>query len=268
MTPANGDSRLLIRINAYSERAAGVVCVPHAGAGAAAFMALGKALGIPGWAARFPGRESRMREPRLPTITAMACQLATAVRGLGLSRLVLFGHCCGALVAYEAALRLRDHPRLILVASSCAAPFWRFTGVPGVADLPDQELTAQLATAGGTDDALLRNQSFVAMVLPIYRADALAVERYQPSPARERLNIPIFVLAGKDDIDIPHAALAAWSEVTEGPVDMQLLDGGHFYLDHNERAVAGLLRRVLDSSLAGAHDDRQKRDTQARHDTA
>jgi surfactin synthase thioesterase subunit len=239
--------RVLVRINTAGGTRAGVVCVPHAGAGAAAYMPLGKMLDLPGWAARFPGRESRMHEAPLPTIAAMADELAPAVRALDVAELVLFGHCCGALVAYDVALRLRDRPGLSLVVSACAAPGWPFDGMPSAADMSDEELTAQLAAAGGTDETLLRNKSFVEMVLPVYRADVLAVERYDHEPGRERLQIPVVVLAGKDDEDIPYAAFAAWARVTEGPFDIQLLDGGHFYLDQNERTVAGLLRRALPS---------------------
>jgi len=218
-------------------------------------MPLGKMLGVPGWAARFPGRENRIRETPLPTITAMADQLAAAIRDLDTDELVLFGHCSGALVAYEVALRLPDRNGLKLMASACAAPGWRFDDSRPVAAMSDEELAAQLAADGGTDETLLRNKSFVVMMLPVYRADVLAVERYQLGPERERLRIPVTVVAGKDDEDIPHAAFAAWARLVDGPFDIQLLDGGHFYLGQNERAVAGLLRHFLARSWAGARDD-------------
>lgn len=242
--------RLLVPVNANTECNRGVVCVPHAGAGAAAFMRLGKMLEVAAWAARFPGRESRMREAPLPTIAAMADQLAAAVRALGPDELVMFGHCCGALVAYEVALRLQDRsaprPGLSLAVSACAAPFWRFDDEPGagrsVAEMSDEELTALLAAAGGTDEELLRNKGFVELMLPVYRADVLAVERYERGLPHRRLRIPVLVLAGEDDAAIPRAAFSAWAQVTDGPCETRLLPGGHFYLDSHERTVADLLQ--------------------------
>jgi surfactin synthase thioesterase subunit len=263
----SGGGRFLVPINANTGCNRGIVCVPHAGAGAASFMRLGRLLDVAGWAARFPGRESRMREAPLPTITAMADQLAEAMRNLGPDELVLFGHCCGALVAYEAALRLQDWParldRLSLVASACAAPFWRFDESAeagrSVAEMSDEELTALLAAAGGTDEELLRNRGFVELMLPVYRADVLAVERYERDLPRERLHIPVLVLAGNDDADIPRAAFSAWAQVTDGPFEARLLPGGHFYLNDHERTVANLLQCAFTGGRASRDGTAQKK---------
>jgi medium-chain acyl-[acyl-carrier-protein] hydrolase len=237
--------KLLVPVNRQLESDRGVVFVPHAAAGAATFAPFGQTLEVAAWAARFPGRESRIRETALTTIEAMADALAASVCDLDTGELVLFGHCSGALVVYEAALRLRERTaadkRLTLVVSSCAAPVWRARPRRNVARMSDEDLVALMTADGGTSRALVCRHDFLELILPVYRADLLAMEQYDRDRPPRRVDIPVLALAGEDDEDLPEAAFTAWAQVTDGPFSARRLVGDHFYLTGQEQRIAEIL---------------------------
>jgi surfactin synthase thioesterase subunit len=237
------DPKLLVPVNKVPAQGHGIVFVPHAAAGSAAFASLGRRLKVAAWAARFPGRESRIAETALVTIEAMADDLAASVCELEPAELVLFGHCSGALVVYETALRLgqRAGKRLTLVVSSCAAPIWRKRPPRDVATMSDEDLIALMTADGGTSQTLVGRRDFVELILPVYRADLLAIQEYDRSRPPRPVRVPIVALAGEDDEDLPDAAFTAWAQVTEGPFSARRLTGDHFYLTGQEQHIAETL---------------------------
>src|SRR3954447_26751260 len=98
---------LLVPVTPGASHPVSLICIPHAGAGAALYYPwrpLSQVASL--WAVRFPGRENRLAEPALTSIHAMADALAASVAKIPARAMVLFGHCSGALVAYELAIRL------------------------------------------------------------------------------------------------------------------------------------------------------------------
>jgi medium-chain acyl-[acyl-carrier-protein] hydrolase len=245
------EDKLLVPLNKHADHSRGIVFVPHAAAGAGAFAALGRVLPVAAWAARFPGRESRITEAPLTSIEAMADELVASVSGLGVDELVLFGHCSGGLVAYEAALRLRQHDamasRLTLVASSCAAPTWRERPQRNVGEMTEDELIALLVADGGTSPTLVARRDFLELILPVYRADLIAMERYDRGRPPRYLDIPILAIAGKEDEDLPDAAFTAWAQLACGPFEARRLAGDHFYLAGQEQELAEMLQELLEA---------------------
>ena len=222
-----------------------LVCIPHAGAGAALFYPwrpLGQVASL--WAVRFPGRENRLAEPFLTSIDAMADALAASVAQIPARAMVLFGHCSGALVAYETAMRLaRIYPKSAdrrLVISSQRAPFGRgeLTG-ESVAGISRPDLVARLRQLGGTPEGVLENPRLMALLEPTIRADLLAVERYRPA-APETLPYDIAVVAANNDRAISADALNAWRQCTSGSFEIKWFDGQHFFIENDENLIAYL----------------------------
>lgn len=221
-----------------------LICIPHAGAGVASFYPwreLGRFAAL--WAVRFPGRESRLAEPPLTTIYEMAEALVTPVSKLAAVSIVLFGHCSGALVAYELAHRLTEiyqGPRdLRLVLSSQAAPSVRREPAgESVARISHEELASRLRALGGTPEAVLKNPRLMAVMEPAVRADLLAVERYRP-PEREKLPYDILMMAASGDHAIPADLLLEWRHCTAGSFRIKWFEGQHFFItkDGGEAAV-------------------------------
>src|SRR5258708_37682960 len=85
-------------------------CFPFAGAGASVFFPWAKALAhlsVELRCIQYPGRENRLQEEPLDSVTEMVSGIAGALAP-SLSRpFAFFGHSLGALIAFETARQLR-----------------------------------------------------------------------------------------------------------------------------------------------------------------
>ena len=242
---------LLVPVTPGASHPVSLVCIPHAGSGAALFhpwRPLGRVASV--WAVRFPGRENRIAEPPLTSIHAMADALAAPVSQIPGQAMLLFGHCSGALVAYELATRLaRLRPQLddlLLIISSQRAPFGRgeLAG-ESVARIPQSELVERLRALGGTPEAVLQNPRLMALMEPTIRADLLAVEQYRPK-VPQVLPYDIVVIAAKGDQVISEDSLTAWRHCTSGSFEIKWFDGEHFFIK-DDKALPAYLAQIIQS---------------------
>lgn len=234
--------------------------IPHAGAGAAAFRSWQDAASrdIEVWPVRLPGRERRISERPIPEIEAVADGLCEAISALDGRTFALFGHCFGALVAFEVARRLdRVRPPCGLFVSSQAAPS-RFSGnnLPVRPDVPTEQLIAHLREVGGTDERLLADRELFSLLEPAIRADLRAADEYIYVRHR-RLAIPVHAYFARGDRFVEEGEMRAWGDETIAQRFMLHAIGN---TDHafTEGAWLLLLRSVeadLRSTLRGGPHD-------------
>ncbi len=101
-----------------------LVCVPPAGKGCSVFRAW-QASAPPGLevlGVQFPGRETRLGEPPVDRVEMLADSIVDALECYSDRPLALFGHCFGAVVAFEVARRLSAGRAELLCVSSCKPP--------------------------------------------------------------------------------------------------------------------------------------------------
>lgn len=248
------EAPILVELSTKSGSAAALVCVPHAGAGVAtfaswppAFTDCASVLGV-----CLPGRESHLTELPLTSIDEMAEVLVEPVRSIDARTVVLFGHCSGALVAYELAHRLAEEhslsQRLYLVVSAQGAPHY-FTQGSGrsVGDMSTAELIVHLREVGGTAAEILECEELMEVLAPAIRADSAAVDEYRHDDKREVLHIPLVALGGRYDRVVPHRNLRGWNEYTDCSFGCYLFDSDHFYLSEKEGEVTSFLAGFLTS---------------------
>src|SRR6185503_11064474 len=90
-----------------------------------------------------------------------------------------FGHSMGALIAFELTRHLRRHGRpgpRHLFLSGARAP--RRPAPPPFHVLPEHALLAELSRLNGTPPEILQEPEYMAMVLPLIRADLELYETY------------------------------------------------------------------------------------------
>ncbi|HLA33205.1 MAG TPA: alpha/beta fold hydrolase [Pseudomonas sp.] len=224
-------------------------CFPYAGAGHTVFQH---------WRARLaedielaliklPGRGARFGEPQAASLDALAGALAQAIEDAeeGPEQFAFFGHSMGALLAFETARALQKRglaPSALLVSARTApsAQGWR----ERLSDLPDEAFLAHIHGMNGLPQEVLDNPEWLALFLPIIRADFALCENYRYRPGLP-LACPIGVLAGRDDANVPLPLLAAWAGETRAGCQTQLFSGGHFYLFEREAELLGLIQRQL-----------------------
>ena len=248
-------SRWIRRFHTADDAAVRLVCLPHAGGSATAYFPFSRAAAEAGLDAdvitvQYPGRQDRRGEPCFDELAAMA-DVITDDLGQWFDRPVaLFGHSMGATLGYEVARRLqaRGARPLGLFASACPAPSVPRTEY--VHQLDDDGLIAALKEISGTDSAVFVDDELLRMVLPAIRGDYTAVETYRHESGRE-LDCPIHVLLGADDPVVDLAEAGAWRAHTTSDCAVEVLEGGHFYLNAQ-------LGSVLTTVAARLRDWRQE----------
>ncbi|MDV6263920.1 GNAT family N-acetyltransferase [Rhodococcoides yunnanense] len=235
-----------------------VVCFPHSGGAASAFRALAAELdgdmGVVG--VQYPGRQDRYEEPPITDLHELADQIAGHLSGPPRHR-IFFGHSMGAILAYEVAQRLGPMGPTALIASARPAPSVVEATTSYLLD--DGKLIEQVVRLGGTAAAVFENDDMRGMLLAVIRGDYQASETYRPRGGPP-LNCPIVAMGGIDDPTTSVDELRAWSAHTTGGFRLELMQGGHFYLQDSWPAIARLLRSAVPmyrgcASFAGVFTD-------------
>lgn len=221
-----------------------LVCLPHAGAGAASFNR---------WTGLFPpsvrvvrvqlpGREDVAAEPVLRRAGDAVHRLLPPVAEL--PKVALYGHSMGALVAFELARALteRGAPPVHLFVSGRRAPQLP-AGRPPIHHLPDDAFTAELAAMGMA--AAHTSPAFQRYTLPLIKADLELSEEYVYRPL-PRLRCPVTAFHGTEDPVAGADQLAAWREATDGPFTVHTFPGDHFFHQSHREAIAATISTALE----------------------
>ncbi|MFD4628485.1 thioesterase II family protein [Streptomyces sp. NPDC058284] len=226
-----------------------LVCFPHAGGSATYYQPLAQSPTLlpeaEVLAVQYPGRQDRRRERLVDEIPVLADLVTKALLPFGDRPLAFFGHSMGAVLAYEVAQRLGERtgnePCHLFVSGRRAPSVFR----PGTVHLlSDAELAAELRRAGGTDPMFLNDEELLAEILPIVRNDYRAIELYRWSPSPP-LACPITALIGDRDAQATRDEAAAWRQHTDGPFDLKVFSGGHFYLNTHQQGVSEIISKAL-----------------------
>ncbi|MFM9588409.1 thioesterase II family protein [Streptomyces scabiei] len=247
MTSAVDGGAWIRRYRPAPEAAVRLLCLPHAGGSAGSYLPMARALAPRAdvLAAQYPGRQDRYAEPPTTSVRELAERVVDAVGGDDDRPLALFGHSMGAVVAHEAALRLEAAgraPLRLFVSGRRAPSVIRDRG--NLHRAGDAELLAAVRDLNGTDSEVLEDEELVQLVLPALRGDFTALETYEPRPG-DRLGCPVTVLTGDADPVTPVADARAWADHTDGPTEVCVFPGGHFFLNDRPGEVADVVRRHL-----------------------
>jgi len=223
-------------------------CFHHAGGGTAMFSAWNRALGprvdvVP------VEIGNRARFTTLRQLVAQANeQLRSALDGPH----VFFGHSFGALIAYRlACLRAAEGSRLprALLLSSYAPPHLP-APIPDLGHLDNDQLAALLADLGGLPPELTEWPALRDKAVAAARID-LRLCMTDEETRTAALSCPMYVFGGSDDPLVSEADLGEWRSRTSGKFAVQILPGGHFYLNDGPRLCAAL-RPTLSALSAGS----------------
>lgn len=245
-TAARPDETWLRRFHKALPGAPRLICFPHAGGSASYFYAFSGLLApdIEVLAVQYPGRQDRVAEQSPQSLAELADLLCAVIAPLTCGPTSFFGHSMGSVLAYEVARRAAGRPGepSALFVSGYPAPS-RIRGGQ-VHRRDDAGLVRELRELGGIDEQWLDDAGLLAAILPPLRADYRLIETH-PRTSEALEGVPVAAFTGDRD---PHTALPeaeAWREATTGPFTLQVLSGGHFYLDDHLPAVAQAIRAAV-----------------------
>ncbi|CAJ61206.1 putative thioesterase [Frankia alni ACN14a] len=241
MSARSVPSRWFVR-GPSTEHASRLFCFPYSGTGASAFSSWPAALAqVEVCPLQFPGRENRLGEPHYGTYENLVADLVKALRQRLDRPFAFFGHCAGAVVAYETALRLADlglpTPACLFVSGQ-AAPH----EVPRdrMLDMTDDELRAELAQFV-RGRGIEPRPDMIEVGLSVLLGDLAAARAYR----RDRpvaVRSPVVVLHWRDDPEVTLDELQSWHQYSDA-VDIRIVDGGHHDFTHAPDELRSLLTR-------------------------
>jgi medium-chain acyl-[acyl-carrier-protein] hydrolase len=215
--------------------------VPHAGGGAAAVRDLCRAVGRHAGAAavRLPAREARLDEEPVRDLRLLAHAAAEAIARHAAGRpITLYGHCSGAVIAFEIARRLPPGMVRTLFVSAHEPPD-RFPR-DGVWRWPDTLFLPRVAADGYLPEQIAADPELLGLLLPALRADYEAVETYRCDPGAA-LDVPIVGILGDADTAVAEWDFEAWAGFSTDGFTARRLPGGHNLLLDQADAVAGVV---------------------------
>ena len=197
-------------------------------------------------AARLPGRESRLGEPRIESMTSLVEMLGPEILPHLREPFAFFGHSMGAIIAFELVrwLRANGHPLpASLHVSAARAPQFRLDHKPGP-EPDEQAFLDELRRLEGMPRDILDNPELMRVALPALRADANLYRQYVYDSG-EPLPIPIHAYGGVADPKIQPEHLQRWSEQTSNKFAMHRFEGGHFFIQSAQAEFLEHLRAAL-----------------------
>jgi medium-chain acyl-[acyl-carrier-protein] hydrolase len=232
--------------------AARLMCFPHAGGAASAYLPWARALAdrpIEIAAAQLPGRGDAAGDPPCADLHRIVDGLADAIEPLSDRPFAFFGHSLGGLLAFELARCLRDRgdagPAHLFVSGAFAPQIPGETAPLRFIDGDTAFLEAVAAKYGGVPKIVLEQADLRRALVPALRADLALTETYTYRPA-PRLTCPITAYAGASDPIVSAERLAAWRDQTTGEFTFRLFPGHHFYLNRQREAlIADITRRLF-----------------------
>ncbi|TWH46112.1 thioesterase II family protein [Sporomusa sp. KB1] len=224
-----------------------IFCLPYAGGGASVYRGWAKALpaaaGI--YPIQLPGRENRIAELPLCDMSRLVGAISEAIVPYLQCPFILFGHSLGARIAFEIARHLRKkwkiQPSRLIVSGS------RAPDIPEpkpLHHLPDEAFVEELRRFSGTPESVLRSQELMELFIPILRADFTVDETYVYS-VDAPLSCPISGFGGIEDTEANQEELRAWSRHTCNEFTLEMLNGNHFFLQTQKKALLQSVRKIL-----------------------
>jgi medium-chain acyl-[acyl-carrier-protein] hydrolase len=229
-----------------------VLCVPYAGGSAQVYHMLARSMPerIEVGAVQLPGRWTRRREPLLTRVSDASRSLADEITRLSPTPYALFGYSVGGLIAFETARILardakQQQPRALIVAA-IGAPTER-PSLPHLHMLSDAEFIRRHVHRypGGIPAAIFDEPDFLAMLLPVLKADMEMFETYEYLPG-EALSCPIYTIAGEQDHLCSPSSMAGWKKETIGSFFTETVAGNHFFINSAVDGVRATILKALE----------------------
>jgi surfactin synthase thioesterase subunit len=238
-----------------------LLCFPHAGGGTAVFR---------GWPAllpqvevcvvSLPGRASRIREPFVQGWEDLLSLLADWWRPGQDLPFAFFGHCFGALLAFELTRRLCQIKAPLpgrLFLSGLPAPQLSRRFAP-LHHLPDREFIEAVGRRyNSVPDILLQDEDRFAVTVPPLKEDFRLYETYQflEAPPLPR---PITAYGGQDDPIVRPQEMLGWADHTTAGFSLETLPGDHFSYLKNPVILLDSIRLRCESAVVRSNDGRRQ----------
>lgn len=223
-------------------------CFPHTGAGASMYAAWARLLPatVQVCGVQLPGRENRLDEPLMTDVTLLIDRLTAGILPYLDRPFAFFGHSLGAVLAYEATLRLQASggPRPERLFVSARLPPGVASPEPLLSEVPDPVFLSEMKRRYSTNaGGFWENRELVELFLPILRADMKLAESNRFT-VDGRIECPMAAFGGTADRLSPDQ-LKLWQRHACGDFQLKLFPGGHDYVSNSPGPLVAALGEIL-----------------------
>ena len=221
-----------------------VFCFPYAGGGASIYNGWNAALPaeVEVCAVQLPGRERRVLEPAIRTLSAMVDALEPVLSPLLDKPFVFFGYSMGTRIALALAQRWQARgaplPRGMVLAAAGSPHLPRSSR----GELDDESFIQLLRGYEGTPAEVFAHRELLEMVLPTLRADFAVADTQLPAVP---VSCPISTWAGVEDPYVSAQSLESWKELTTSEFRLRHFPGKHFFLRTAREPLLQALREEI-----------------------
>lgn len=200
-------------------------------------------------AIQLPGHGDRFKESLITDWSEMKELIRSEISLLCNKPYILFGHSFGAQLAFEFSLHqtILANPPLHAFFSGAKAPYLEKSSSP-IHHLPDQEFIEKLVAMGGTPKIVSENNELMQILLPMLRAD-FKLSHLHKVEAKCYFNFPATILYGNRDNFTSLNAIQAWQHLFSLPININCVDGDHYYINNNRERVASYINEVIENIL-------------------
>jgi external thioesterase TEII len=167
----------------------------------------------------------------------------------------LYGHSLGGQVALRLTQRLEAQARAGAPVRLPTTLFLSASPLPHRAHeyrhmaSSDSDLLRELQAMGSTPDGLMGSAFFIHMLLPVLRADFVALTTF-PVDQVEPLRTPIHILYSQEDPFVPSRHMHEWRRYGES-VRFEVMQGQHMFVVDDPTPTAQRLQSLVEQ--AGGH---------------
>ncbi|MCR3759104.1 thioesterase II family protein [Clostridium felsineum] len=161
-------------------------------------------------------------------------------------RYIIFGHSMGSWITYEICKRIYnssvEKPEHIIFSAN-GAPYYGTNDVK-VSNLSDEEFVEEVLRFGGAKREILEDKRYGEIFLHILRTDFELIEEYVCDKDNFKMECDISIFNGIKD-NITNEELYAWKSCTYGSCNFYNFEGGHFFIEEDEKEVMKVLKKIL-----------------------
>ena len=215
-------------------------CFPYAGGSASVYMPWIQACHekIRIRPVELPGRGTRLSEAVHTEFSRLLDHLEKELHPDPARSFAVFGYSMGGMVAFEWVRRLEAKtgrkPLHLFISASGGQPDnkrHRFRG-----SFDENALREELRRLGGAAHEVIDNQEMMKILMPYIRADFQVVDSFY-RPQGVKIDTPITVYAGQDDVEISEHCYEAWLNSSRSPREIKYFPGGHFFINQHYQAL-------------------------------
>lgn len=224
-------------------------CLPYAGGSATVYKKWTRELNekielIP---VELAGRGKRFTEPFYSSLHDGVIDISTLIMNqIGENGYSLFGHSMGSLYICEFMKHVQangwEKPKHLFL-SGMRPP--HIDDRKKIHHLPDDEFWEEVIRLGGTPKQVSENKELMGVFTPVLRSDYKNVENYVMEELNVKWDMDITILVGDEDEMTSRSEIARWNDYTNQSCSIVTFQGGHFFINEEEKKVIDLINRTL-----------------------